>query len=65
MTKQKQFCVWVRDCGAWATSCDHVFEIIDGTPTENGMKYCCFCGCHLSQLDDERKTTTTKGNTND
>lgn len=28
----------------WETECDELFDFVDGTPTENGMRYCCYCG---------------------
>ena len=40
-------CHWSRDgedCDTWATSCHKYFNIEDGTPTENKMAFCCFCG---------------------
>lgn len=41
------FCVWHNDPetdNSWGTSCRHLFEIYDGTPTENSMTFCCYCG---------------------
>jgi len=39
-------CTWKydpdQDC--WETSCDNAYSIIDGTPKENGMKFCTYCG---------------------
>jgi len=38
-------CVWEEDCdGNWETSCDQTFCLDHGCPSENGMKYCCYCG---------------------
>lgn len=41
-----QTCEWKEDedSGAWETECGKMFEIIDGTPLENKMVYCPFCG---------------------
>jgi hypothetical protein len=42
-----QSCLWSRaddDTDCWETSCDQAFSIIDGTPAENSMKFCTFCG---------------------
>lgn len=52
-------CGWTQesDGGAWATGCGHLFEVNDGTPKENGMGFCCFCGRTLSEslyTDDEQ-----------
>lgn len=44
-------CKWVEDYnGTWETSCENAFEITEGTPDENGMKYCPYCGKKLIQL---------------
>lgn len=40
-------CIWQQEgeCSdGWDTSCKRAFRIDDGTPAENGMKFCCFCG---------------------
>jgi len=39
-------CHWAEtEEGAyWATGCDGAFTIIDGTPKDNGMIYCPYCG---------------------
>lgn len=39
-------CKWIEDedDGAWDTSCGKRFLITEGTPEENGMKFCCYCG---------------------
>lgn len=38
-------CVWTEDAdGAWETECGHVFEVMTGTPSENDMRFCCYCG---------------------
>lgn len=36
-------CQWEED-GAWATSCGGYFEITCGTPSDNGMMFCPYCG---------------------
>lgn len=41
-------CRWEQDMdGNWQTGCDNLYSFIDGTPTENGTKYCPFCGHHV------------------
>ena len=41
-------CTWTHtdycfeDC--WETSCGNVWCLIEGTPTENGMQFCPYCG---------------------
>jgi hypothetical protein len=31
----------------WDTSCGETFLLSEGTPLENGMRYCCYCGGKL------------------
>lgn len=44
-------CVWTYDPDgySWGTACKNAFYIDDGTPEENSMKFCCFCGGELNQ----------------
>ena len=45
-------CYWNQDgedCDTWATSCGHYFTINDGTPSDNSMKFCCYCGGSLRE----------------
>jgi len=38
-------CVWAEDeNGIYETECGNAFELNDGTPADNGMTYCCYCG---------------------
>jgi len=40
-------CTWVQDddnSDAWGTQCRRMFLLIDGTPEDNRMKFCCYCG---------------------
>lgn len=41
-------CTWQQDgdsdSDAWGTTCGHYFRLDDGTPTDNKMKFCCYCG---------------------
>lgn len=44
-------CEWSEDEeGNWWTGCDEAFCLTDGTPTENGMKFCCYCGEDLIEV---------------
>ena len=47
-------CVWREDCDGemWSTDCGKGFTLIEDTPAENGMRYCCFCGRALVQLQE-------------
>jgi hypothetical protein len=41
-------CVWAEDFdGNWDTMCQQSFVFIDGSPSENKMKFCCYCGKEL------------------
>jgi hypothetical protein len=44
-------CDWTEDPddGLWYTGCGETFCFIDGTPHDNGFRYCCFCGKTLLQ----------------
>lgn len=42
---QNKWCIWAEnEDGAWETQCKNIFEIVKGTPKENKMIYCMFCG---------------------
>jgi len=41
-------CDWVEEYdGPWHTECGESFSLDEGTPKDNGMKYCCYCGKKL------------------
>lgn len=42
-------CVWTAVESMWETSCGHAFEFNDGTPEENGAKFCQYCGRRISE----------------
>lgn len=46
-------CTWFQDgdseSGVYATSCRRYFDITDGTPEDNKMQWCCYCGKKLAQ----------------
>jgi hypothetical protein len=56
-------CIWYEDGdgGPWATGCKNYFEIIDGTPEDNGMKFCCYCGKPLEQVRAEDDAAMREG----
>ena len=40
-------CRWYQDevgDGEWLTACGGAFCVLDGTPKENKMHWCCYCG---------------------
>lgn len=46
-------CLWAEDeDGNWWTACNNGFVFTDGGPTENGMRFCCYCGRDL-QVETE------------
>ena len=56
---QQESCVWAQadsDTDLWETSCGRSFRLDEGTPAENHMKWCCYCGKQLDQhpwVDEE------------
>lgn len=43
-------CLWSKsddDTGLWETSCGNEYMLIEGTPKNNRMDYCPFCGRKL------------------
>jgi hypothetical protein len=61
MSEEKSTCQWHQDgdpdSETWATGCKQYFTIIEGTPTENHFKFCCYCGKPLEELpwEDEEE----------
>lgn len=51
-------CTWSqedKDSDGWETDCGYNFEVYEGTPAENNMKFCCYCGKRLiTELYKER-----------
>ena len=49
---------WLRydeeESNAWQCSvCHEVWQLMDGTPAENGMNYCQHCGAEMTMPDTE------------
>ena len=45
------FCTWMEDeQGIWHTDCRHMFVLHADSPSENNMRYCCYCGRELKEL---------------
>jgi len=38
-----------RDNDVYTTGCDNAFIFVEGTPEENQMNYCCYCGKPISE----------------
>lgn len=48
--KRRFTCLWAEDEDSiWQTSCGSSFEFIDGKPSDNHMKFCCYCGKELKE----------------
>ena len=53
-------CHWVQDSdwensGDYYTSCGEAFSLCEGTPEENGLRFCCYCGKELIQILTEEE----------
>jgi hypothetical protein len=48
-------CTWTEDpdTSSWDTDCGGKHEIIDGWPSENNMRFCCYCGGMLREVAQE------------
>jgi hypothetical protein len=49
-------CTWTRgeyEDTVWATSCSQLFILDDGTPADNDMKFCAYCGKPLVEAQPE------------
>ncbi len=50
---EPETCTWHQDgdsdSGVYATSCRHYFNLEDGTPEDNKMQWCCYCGKKLAR----------------
>jgi hypothetical protein len=57
--EQPNECHWYQDgdedSDKWAASCGRhrYFQLNDGTPTDNKMKHCCYCGKPLVEVPVE------------
>jgi hypothetical protein len=52
--EKMRMCEWHReatDSNCWSSDCGNAFEINEGTPEENSMTYCCFCGHPIEGID--------------
>ena len=44
-------CSWSEDQdGDWNTVCDHLHSLNTGTPKQNHMQFCCYCGFPLEEV---------------
>lgn len=46
-----KLCIWAEDMdGTYNTDCGCSFVMNAGTPEENDMKFCCYCGKELTAI---------------
>ena len=45
-----QPCNWWEEDGAWTTGCARRFVLEAGTPSDNSMSYCCYCGSVIKEV---------------
>lgn len=49
-------CKWVQDEeDVWNTDCGNNFIINEGSPIDNNMKYCCYCGKQIKTVLFEQR----------
>ena len=47
-------CVWAEaEDGNWDTGCGYMFVLTEGTPYDNEMGFCCYCGGTIDQVTQE------------
>ena len=49
----KKICVWSQDSECsdiWLSSCKNAFTLIEGTPKENKVQFCMFCGRPVQEV---------------
>lgn len=59
-TRAVKACCWSQDdefSDAWSTGCGEMFVLNEGTPKENEMRFCCFCGEKIEQITWKARDT--------
>jgi predicted RNase H-like HicB family nuclease len=46
----REACAWEEDDDGFNTSCGNKHVLISGTPNDNNMKYCCYCGKSVLEI---------------
>jgi hypothetical protein len=57
-------CGWSRavaDDGTWETGCGRSFNMGDGSPYQNRMRFCCYCGKQLLEVHSLPVVGSAKG----
>ena len=54
--KPLRVCHWSEEEDMWETECKHAFVLNEGTPSENEMRFCSYCGGELIEvrMEEER-----------
>ena len=56
MRDRVEYCKWEEedaDDSMWETDCGRTFVLNEGSPSENEMKFCCYCGRPLEEVRHE------------
>lgn len=51
-------CEWRYGDDCWETGCGNLHILLEGSPKENGMDYCCYCGAKISEHAAENNAET-------
>ena len=43
----------IEDEGIWETLCGNAFTFVEGTPQDNKIKFCCYCGRPIVQIEEK------------
>lgn len=56
-SQDREPCTWKYDkaIDAYDTACGNAFIVGEGTPAENDMKFCCYCGGVLTEAIDHAR----------
>ena len=49
---EEQTCIWKQDefSGEWVSECGGLWELIEGTPKDNRMNFCPYCGRKILEV---------------
>ena len=51
----EEYCSWADvGEGSWETDCGNMLMLIDGTPKQNKMEYCLYCGKKLDEKFEDK-----------
>jgi len=51
----KEKCKWVYDNfhDFWETECGNAFTVLEGTPSDNKMRFCPYCGKEIKESNND------------